>query len=166
MCWQCVYTTTLLWYKSTQCFLFYPNKSKPTPFSNQAVHRLLAGWRSSAQASPMIVDWQWCQSLVLSQTALTVISLLLFWHWSRCRQECFLINWGVLLLDVIMNMAIVIYSQHLSHWGHSGLCLILKGMWKWKRGEQSRAHWHLKEHATKWLAVTRAVFDRVKTVLL
>ncbi len=34
-----------------------------------------------------------------------------------------------------------------------------------ERGGVSRAHLHLKEHATKRLAVNRAVFDRVKRVL-
>ncbi len=37
-------------------------------------------------------------------------------------------DWGVLLLDVIMNIAVVIYSRHLSRWRHSGLHLFLKGM--------------------------------------
>ncbi len=37
-------------------------------------------------------------------------------------------KWGVLLLDVIMNIAVVIYSWHLIHWRRSGLCLFLKGM--------------------------------------
>ncbi len=31
-----------------------------------------------------------------------------------------------------------------------------------ERGGVSRAHLHLKENATKWLALKRAVFDRVK----
>ncbi len=34
-----------------------------------------------------------------------------------------------------------------------------------ERGGVSRAHLHLKGHAIKWLAVDRAVFDRVKRVL-
>ncbi len=38
----------------------------------------------------------------------------LFRH--RSRQECLLSDWGVLLLDVIMNIAVVIYSWHLSCW--------------------------------------------------
>ncbi len=33
-----------------------------------------------------------------------------------------------MLLDVIMNIAVVIYSWHLSHWRRSGLHLFLKGM--------------------------------------
>ncbi len=37
-------------------------------------------------------------------------------------------DWGVLLLDVIMNIAVVIYSQHLSRWRRGGLPLFLKGM--------------------------------------
>ncbi len=38
----------------------------------------------------------------------------LFRH--RSRQECILSDWGVLLLDVVMNIAVVIYSRHLSCW--------------------------------------------------
>jgi len=34
-----------------------------------------------------------------------------------------------------------------------------------ERGEVSRAHLHLKQHARKQLALKRAVFDRVKGVL-
>ncbi len=52
----------------------------------------------------------------------------LFRRRSRCRQECLLSDWGVLLLDVIMNTAVVIYSRHLSRWRRSGLLLFLKGM--------------------------------------
>ncbi len=42
---------------------------------------------------------------VLAQTRpeWAVISPPLFRHWSRCRQECLLSDWGVLLLDVIVN---------------------------------------------------------------
>ncbi len=47
---------------------------------------------------------------------------------SRSRQECLLSDWGVLLLDVIMSIAVVIYSRHLSGWRRSGLLLFLKGM--------------------------------------
>ncbi len=50
----------------------------------------------------------------------------LFHRRSRCRQEWLLSYCGVLLLDVIMNIAIVIYSRHLSGW--RGLRLVLKGM--------------------------------------
>ncbi len=58
-----------------------------------------------------------------------VISPPLFHRQSRCRQEWLrLSDWGVLLLDVIMIIAVVIYSRHLSCWRHSGLRLFLKGM--------------------------------------
>ncbi len=36
----------------------------------------------------------------------------LFHHRGRSRQEWLLSDWGVLLLDVIMNIAVVIYSQY------------------------------------------------------
>ncbi len=42
-----------------------------------------------------------------------------------CRQEWLLSVWGVLLLAVIMKIAVVIYSRHLSGW--RGLRLVLKG---------------------------------------
>ncbi len=48
----------------------------------------------------------------------------LFYRQSRCRQERLLSDWGVLLLDV-MNIAVVVYSHHLSRW--RGLRLVLKG---------------------------------------
>ncbi len=57
-----------------------------------------------------------------------VISPPLFHRRSRCRQEWLLSDWVVLLLDVIMNIAVVIYPQHLSRWRRSGLLLFLKGM--------------------------------------
>ncbi len=47
----------------------------------------------------------------------------LFHRRSRCSQECLPSNWGVLLLDVIMNIAGVIYSCHLSGWRWLGLVL-------------------------------------------
>ncbi len=67
---------------------------------------------------------------VLSQTRpeRAVISPPLFRRRSRCRQEWLLRDWGVLLLDVIMNKSVIIYSRHLSRWRCSGLLLFLKGM--------------------------------------
>ncbi len=49
----------------------------------------------------------------------------LFHRRSRCRQEWLLSDWGVLLFHVIMNMAVVIYSRHLSGW--RWLRLVFKG---------------------------------------
>ncbi len=57
-----------------------------------------------------------------------VISPPLLHRRTRSRQECLLSDWGFLLLDVIMNIAVVIYSRHLSRWRWSGLPLFLKGM--------------------------------------
>ncbi len=67
---------------------------------------------------------------VLSQTRAewTVISPPLFRLWSRCRQERLLSDWGVLLLEVIMDISVLIYSRHLSCWRCSGLPLFVKGM--------------------------------------
>ncbi len=44
---------------------------------------------------------------------------------SISRQECLrLSDWGLLLLDVIMNIAVIIYSRHLSRWRRKGLTLL------------------------------------------
>ncbi len=63
---------------------------------------------------------------VLSQTRAewTVISPPLFRLWSRCRQERLLSDWGVLLLEVIMDISVLIYSRHLSCWRCSGLAYL------------------------------------------
>ncbi len=81
---------------------------------------------------------------------------------SRCSPEWLLSGLRVLLLDVIMNIAVVIYSRHLSRWDAEDY-LFLKG--KRGAGGGAEAHLHLKRHAIKQLAVDRAVFDRVQTVL-
>ncbi len=47
---------------------------------------------------------------------------------SRGRHEYLLSDSGVLLLDVIINKAVVVYSRHLNLWRHRWLCLILKGI--------------------------------------
>ncbi len=100
-----------------------------SPFSNQAVLKFLSEWHSSAQATPTIVDWQDCltldppwESWELSAIVSTPVQ-----GKTRCLR---LSDWGVLLLDVIMNIAVVIYSRHLSHWRRRGLTLLsfLKGM--------------------------------------
>ncbi len=52
----------------------------------------------------------WC----LTSDPPWVICHQLFHRRSRCRQEWLLRDWGVLLLDVIMNTAVVIYSRHLN----------------------------------------------------
>ncbi len=50
----------------------------------------------------------------------------LFQRRSRCRQEWLLSDRGVLLLDVLMYIAVTIYSRHLSRWRR--LRLVLKGI--------------------------------------
>ncbi len=94
-----------------------------SPFSNQAVLRFLSEWRSSAQAAPTIVDWQgrltldppWV-SWELSAIVSTPVQ-----GKTRCLR---LSDWGVLLLDVIMNTAVIIYARHLSRWRRRGLTLL------------------------------------------
>ncbi len=81
-----------------------------SPFSNQAVLRFLSEWRSYAHNS-----WLTRPSYLILQSLLRC----------RGRQECLrLSDWGVLLLDVIMNIAVIIYSWHLSRWRHRGLMLL------------------------------------------
>ncbi len=102
------------------CVFFY---FKILSLSNQAVLRFLSEWRSSAQAAPTIVDWQdrltldppWV-SWELSAIVSTPVQ-----GKTRCLR---LSDWGVLLLDVIINIAVVIYSRHLSRWRRRGLTLL------------------------------------------
>ncbi len=101
------------------CFFYF----KILSLSNQAVLRFLSEWRSSAQAAPTIVDWQdrltldppWV-SWELSAIVSTPVQ-----GKTRCLR---LSDWGVLLLDVIINIAVVIYSRHLSRWRRRGLTLL------------------------------------------
>ncbi len=91
------------------------------PFSNQAVLRFLSEWHSSVQAPPTIVDWQdrftldppWvnCHPSTIVSTPV------------QGKTRMFAI-WGVLLLDVIMNIAVIIYSRHLSCWRCRGLTVL------------------------------------------
>ncbi len=94
-----------------------------SPFSNQAVLRFLSEWRSSAQTAPTIIDWQ--DRLTLDPPwvnwELFIVSSPVQGK-TRCLR---LSDWGVLLLDVIMNIAVIIYSWHLSRWRCSGLRLFL-----------------------------------------
>ncbi len=62
-------------------------------------------------------------------------------------------------------------SRHQSHWGHSGLVLLLMVVChrihkklKWGVG-WAVDHYHLKKHAPKQIAVNRAVVDKVTGLL-
>ncbi len=91
-----------------------------SPFSNQAVLRFLSEWCNSVQAPPTIVDWQGCVTLApppeWAESCLPPVQ-----GKTRCLR---LSDWGVLLLDVIMNIAVVIYSRYLSRWKCRGLTLL------------------------------------------
>ncbi len=104
--------------KSSQCFFLNPYLK--SPFWNQAILRFLSEWRSSVQTAPMIVDWQghlsWDPPRVSCHQS-TIVSTLVHGKTRRLR----LSDLGFLLLDVIMNIAVVIYSQHLSRWRCRGL---------------------------------------------
>ncbi len=88
-------------------------------FSNQAALRFLSEWRSSAQAAPTIVDWQDCLILDPPWAKWAVNSL----PDSGAGEDKMsqIKRLRHLLLDVIMNKAIIIYSWHLSHWRRRGL---------------------------------------------
>ncbi len=86
-----------------------------SPFSNQAVLRFLSEWCSSVQAPPTIVDWQNRLTLDppwVNRHQSTIVSTPVQGK-TRCVQ---LSDWDVLLLDVIMNIAFILYSRHLSRW--------------------------------------------------
>ncbi len=88
------------------------------------VLRFLSG--SSAQAPPTRVDWQgrlnldppWV-SWELSAIVSTPVQ-----GKTRCLR---LSDRGVQLLNVIMNIAVIIYYRHLSRWRHRGLTLLFEG---------------------------------------
>ncbi len=93
-------------------------------FWNQAVLSLRSEWRSSVQAPPTIVDWQARLTLATPPEWLRAVCL-------RCRrrqERLWLSDWGVLLLDVIMNIAVVGYSWHLSRWRCRGLTFL--SLWR------------------------------------
>ncbi len=113
--------------KNPSGVLIFSSSKICIPFSNRAVCLCDV---TRTEAPPTIV-WlteafqhrlHWC----LTSDLPWVSCHQLFHRRSRCRQECLLSDWGVLLLDVIMSIAVVIYSSHLSRW--RGLCLVLKGM--------------------------------------
>ncbi len=120
----CVHNHPLM-IKIHPVFFFYLVKSFPLsqikPFSDAC----LCTSHRPRPLPRLLID-----TSVLPQTRpeWAVISPPLFRCWSRSRQEWLLSDWGVLLLDVIMNIAVIIYSRHVSRWRCSGLPLFLKGM--------------------------------------
>ncbi len=115
MCWKCDYYIHPVMIKIPPVFFFF--------FFNQTVLRFLSELCSSVQAPPTIVDWQdhltsdppW-----VNRHQSTIVSTPV-----QGRTRClWLSDWGVLLLNVIMNIAVVIYSRHLSRWRCRGLTLL------------------------------------------
>ncbi len=98
-----------------------------SPFSYQADLRCLYVWRHTDPCHSHDC-WLTLAFYLRLRPEWTVISPPLFQHRSRSRQEWLLSDWGVLLLDVIINIAVIIYSRHLSRWRRSGLPLFLKGI--------------------------------------
>ncbi len=101
-----------------QCFLKNGIHILKSPFSNQAVLRFLF-----ARTAPTVVDWQDRLTLDppwVSWEPSAIVSTLVQGK-TRCLR---LSDWGVLLLDIIMNIAVVINSWHLSCWRCRGLTLL------------------------------------------
>ncbi len=100
VCWQCVYTTTLLW------------KNIPSGFWKIHINNIhfFKSSRSqilgcvTSQAPPTIIDWH--------------VRLTLDLPWVSCHQFA--------IVSALEQL--VIYSQHLLHWRCSGVRLLLKGM--------------------------------------
>ncbi len=97
-----------------------------SPFSNQVVLRFLSEWRSSAQATPTKVDWQDRLTLSYLRPGLSELRAVNCPTDSGAGEDkmspfeqlrCFVV-------DVVMNIAVVIYSQHLSRWRCRGLTLL------------------------------------------
>ncbi len=106
-------------------FFFIPINN--IPFLKSSLSQVLGCVTSHR---PRLLPWLSIDTGVLPKTCpeWTVISPPLFPHRSRCRQEWLLRDWGVLLLDVILNIAVVVYSRHLIHWRRSELQLFLMRM--------------------------------------
>ncbi len=113
----CVHNHTMI---KIHPVVFFKSPWIMTAFSDQAVHRFLAEWCHTGRPHPRLLT----NTADLSQTRS---------EWavdsrSRGRQEYLLSDWGVLLLDVIINIAVIVYSRHLNLWRHRWLCLFLKGI--------------------------------------
>ncbi len=113
--------------KSTQCFLFIiiiiSIPINNIPFLKSSCSQLLGCVTSQTQAFSTILDWHYARTFTLDPSWVSCHQFR-----SRSRQECLLRrDWGVLLLDVITNTAVVIT---LDIWAteYSGFCLFLKGM--------------------------------------
>ncbi len=102
-------------------FLFFQSTKIIIPFSNRVDLRCLSVWRHTdpGPSHDCLIVWL----VFYLRPALSDLSSV-----RHCFTAGLLSDWGVLLLDVIMNIAVVIYSRHLSRWRHSGLRLFLKGI--------------------------------------
>ncbi len=90
-------------------------------FSNQAVLRFLSEWRSFCTGHS---HDSWLTRPSYLRSALSELSTIVSTS-VQGRQECLRLSyWGALLLDVIMNIAVIIYSQHLSRWRRRGLTFL------------------------------------------
>ncbi len=95
-----------------------------SPFSNQAVLRFLSQWHSSGQAAPTDSWLTRSSYLRPALSELRELSAIVSTPVQGKTRYIRLSDWDALLLDVIMNIAVVIYSRHLSHWRRRGLTLL------------------------------------------
>ncbi len=102
--------------KSTQFFFLFVYLLKSLPLS-QIEPSVCVTSHGRRPLPRLLIDSIWAQTALVSylRPALSECHLL-FRRRSRCSQEWLLSDWGVLLLDVIMNTVVVIYSRHLSGW--------------------------------------------------
>ncbi len=125
VCWQCVYCTQPPYNDKNTPSVFFVILLNVFPFLKSS----LCPCDVTRTEAPPIIVWltafehrlHWC----LTSDPPWVNCHQLFHRPSRCSQDWLLSDWGVLLLDVIMNTVVVIYSRHLSRW--RVLPLVLKG---------------------------------------
>ncbi len=106
-----------------KCVLAVCVHNHPIMIKNQAILSFLAVWHHTDQGRSHDSWLTWPSYLWPALSELWTVWPPLF-RWQGRRQEWLLSNWGVLLLDVIMNIAVVIYSRNLSRWRRRGLKLL------------------------------------------
>ncbi len=125
MCWKCVHIHPIM--IQIHPVILFQIPILKSPFSNQTVLRFLSEWHSSVQTAPTIVDWQ--GRLTLDPPWVSWELSAIVWSPVQGKTRClWLSDWVFFLLDVIMNIAFVIYSRHLSRWRRRGLTLL--SLWR------------------------------------
>ncbi len=115
---MCVYIHPIM-IKIHQLFFFFIPILKSS-FSNQAVLRFLSEWRRGRSHDSWLTRLSYLRPALSELSSVTIVSTPVQGK-TRCLR---LSDWGALLLDVIMNIAVVTYSRHLSRWRCRGLTLL------------------------------------------